>query len=112
MADTQVIELNDNNFDQEVIQATEPVLVDFYGDHCMPCKMLAPTIEQLAGEYAGRAKVAKVNVQDAMHYATQYNISAVPTIFVFKDGIPRRQFTGLKSKDDLANAINEVEAEG
>lgn len=108
---SQVIELNDDNFESEVINADQPVLVDFYGDHCMPCKMLAPTIEQLADEYQGRAKVAKVNVQDAMNYAMQYNISSVPTIFVFKDGVPRRQFMGLKSKADLANAINEVEAE-
>jgi len=81
-----MIELNGQIFEQEVIQATSPVLVDFYAPWCGPCKMLAPALESLAAEFAGRIKFAKVNVDEAGELAVRYGISGVPTLLLFNNG--------------------------
>jgi thioredoxin 1 len=81
-----IVELTEDNFESEVLQAAAPVLVDFYAPWCGPCKMLAPVLDALAGEFTGRIKFAKVNVDDAAELATRYGISGVPTLVLFKNG--------------------------
>lgn len=81
-----VAELNENEFETEVLQATGLVLVDFYAPWCGPCKMLAPLLEETASEFAGRLKIVKVNVDDAPELAMRYNIAGVPTLMLFRDG--------------------------
>jgi thioredoxin 1 len=82
----KIIELDEKSFEREVTQANLPVLVDFYATWCGPCKMLAPLLEKLAGEFVGRAKFAKVNVDDAGELATRFGITGVPTLILFQGG--------------------------
>ncbi|MBM4430832.1 MAG: thioredoxin, partial [Chloroflexi bacterium] len=80
------IHVNDANFEKAVLQSPLPVLVDFWAPWCSPCRMVAPLLEQLAGEYAGRLVVAKVNVDDDLQYASQYGVQGIPTLLFIKDG--------------------------
>jgi thioredoxin 1 len=84
----KLIEVNQSNFETEVLQAKTPVVVDFYAEWCGPCKMLAPILEQLAGEFEGRIKFAKVNVDTAPELAGSCDVTAVPTLALFRDGQP------------------------
>ena len=103
-----VTEFNLANFETEVAACDMPVLVDFWAPWCGPCKMLGPTIEQLAGEYAGKAKVGKVNVDDNQDLAAQFGIRGIPTVLLFKGGEQVGSFVGMKSKEELAKALNEA----
>jgi thioredoxin len=106
------IELDETNFDPEVLQAAGPVLVDVYAPWCGPCKMLAPLLEQLAGEFTGKIKFAKLNVDDAPELAGRYDITGVPTLMLFRDGKPVDQMVGLAApralKTWLEKAANET----
>jgi thioredoxin 1 len=108
MASQHVQEFTDANFDNEVIKSGAPVLVDFWAEWCMPCRMLSPTIEAVASEFAGQVKVGKVDTDSNRNVALKYNISAIPTVILFKDGQVRKKFVGLTSKDDLAAAMREA----
>ena len=108
MAGANVLELTDANFEGEVINADVPVLVDFWAEWCMPCKMIAPTIEQLAGEYVGKLKVGKMDTDANRNISMQFGISAIPTLIVFKNGEVAKKFVGLQQKADLKAAIDEV----
>jgi len=108
MSSANVLELTDENFDAEVLNADVPVLVDFWAEWCMPCKMLAPTIDEIAEEYAGRIKVGKVDTDSARQAAGKLGISAIPTVILFKDGALSKKFVGLQSKQDLKAAIDEA----
>jgi len=88
------IELNEANFQSEVLDSELPVLVDFWGEHCGPCKRLAPLLDQLAGEMAGQAKVGKVDAGMNMPIATRYGVRAVPNLLFFKNGEVKDQFIG------------------
>jgi thioredoxin 1 len=88
-------ELNEANFDREVLQAERPVLVDFYAPWCGPCKMLAPALDALAREFEGRARIVKVNVDDAPGLAARYEISGVPTLLFFDQGEVVDEVVGL-----------------
>lgn len=108
MENEYVKEFTDDTFEDEVIKSDVPVLVDFWAEWCMPCRMLAPTIEQLAEEYAGKAKVGKLDTDANRDAAVKYGISAIPTVILFKDGEIQKKFVGLQSKGDFAAALDEA----
>lgn len=100
------IQVNDANFDQEVIKSGIPVLVDFWAPWCGPCRMLGPVIDELAKEYAGKVKVCKLNTDEAQDTAGKYQISAIPTILLFKGGKLSQQLVGLQPKEELKKQMD------
>jgi thioredoxin 1 len=102
------IHLTTTNFDTEVLDSTIPVLVDFWAEWCMPCKMIAPTVDQLAKDYAGKLKVCKVNVDQENELAAQHNIVSIPTLLLFKDGKVVRQKVGAVPKHELENLVKDI----
>lgn len=103
-----VIELTDATFDNTVHNSDVPVLVDFWAPWCGPCKMIAPIIKEIAEEYADKAKICKLDTDEARDSAMEFGISAIPTIILFKDGQVQKKWVGLTSKKDLAEAIDEL----
>ena len=101
MASNNVVILTQENFQTEVLSSSVPVLVDFYTDWCGPCKMLAPILEELAGDYTGKVKFGKVNAEEQQDLAVQYGIRAFPTMLMFDKGQVSQQILGLKSKREL-----------
>ncbi len=95
------ITLTKDNFEQEVMNSDLPVLVDFWAVWCGPCQMLAPTVEQLAEEYAGKVKVGKVNVDEQPELAQRYGIMSIPTLILFKDGQVANQTMGVQPKESI-----------
>lgn len=108
MADEAVLEVTDDNFDEQVLKSDVPVLVDFWAEWCMPCRMVAPTIDELAKEYAGKVKVGKLDTDANRNVPVQYGISAIPTIILFKDGEVAHKFVGVTSKQDFAAELDKV----
>ncbi len=108
MASDKVLELTDGNFEIEVIQSDVPVLVDFWAEWCMPCKMIGPVVEELAGEYAGKAKVGKMDTDSNRETGVKFGISAIPTLMLFKGGEVVKKFVGLQQKADLKAALDEA----
>src|ERR1041384_8186034 len=106
MASENVKEFTDQNFESEVLKSAVPVLVDFWAEWCMPCKMLTPTIEKLAASYAGKVKVGKVDTDSNRDTAMKYGISAIPTVILFKDGQVAQKFVGLRKEDDFKEALD------
>ena len=98
MAEGNILTLTDANFDQEVLRANEPVLVDFWAEWCGPCKMLVPLLNDLAAEYQGRIKFGKVNVDEHQRLAGKYGITNIPTLLLFKSGEVTAQMVGLGGK--------------
>lgn len=96
------------DFEQEVLRAAEPVLVDFYATWCGPCRALAPTLDQLAGDLAGQARVVKLDVDQAPELARRYGISSIPCLVVFKSGREVERFVGLAPKSRLAGALQQA----
>jgi thioredoxin 1 len=101
-----VPEINDDNFDVEVLQSSEPVLVDFWAPWCGPCRHIAPLVEELAGENSGSAKVMKLNVDEAPRAAQNYGVSSIPTLMIFKNGEVVDRFVGVQPKNRLQDAID------
>lgn len=104
------IQLTDDTFDKDVVQAPEPVLVDFWAPWCGPCRMLAPVIEELAKEYTGKVKVAKINTDDHPNAASRYKISAIPTLLFFKGGKVVEQLVGVHSKAEIKKTLDTLVA--
>ena len=100
------LEFTDANFQEEVLSSSGPVLVDFWAEWCGPCKAIGPVIEELATEYADKAKIGKVDIDSNRDTAMQYNIQSIPSILIFKDGQVIETMVGMKSKEDLAAAID------
>ncbi len=101
----EVLVIDEQNFEKEVLQSDVPVLVDFWATWCAPCQMIAPIIESLAEEYAGRLKVGKVNVDENSQLAIKYGIRAIPTLLLFKEGKVVEQMVGVQPKDTIRNVI-------
>ena len=102
---SQVNEVTDDSFQQEVLDADQPVLVDFWESWCAPCRMLAPTIDEVAKDFEDRAKVVKLNVDENGTTSMKYNIKGIPTLLLFKDGVIKDQIVGATSKDNIARMI-------
>ena len=98
----------DTNFEADVLKSAVPVLVDFWAEWCGPCRMLGPTIEEIAKEYAGKVKVGKVNVDDNPGIAAKYGIRSIPTVMLFKAGQVVEQMVGVQPKDALKKRIDEA----
>ena len=105
MASEHVVELNDSNFDSVVSAATDPVLVDFWAPWCAPCKMLSPLIDEIAGETAGKFKIAKVNVDDAPGVAQKFGVRSIPTLVFLKAGEKVDQVVGVLGKADIVKRL-------
>ena len=101
MASDQIVELTDDNFDQQIQRSNGPVLVDFWASWCPPCRTIAPSLEQLAEEMAGQARVAKINVDENGDLANRFGIRSIPTLMVFKDGRVVDQVIGAVPKEQL-----------
>ena len=105
MDNSATVNLDESNFDREVIQSDKPVIVDFWAERCGPCKMIAPLLDEVAREKNGAVKVGKVNVDENQSLSFKYNIRAIPALLFFKNGQLRDQVTGVTSKKDLLNRI-------
>jgi len=92
---TFVTEVNDANFESEVLQSSQPVLVDFWAAWCAPCQMLAPTVESVAEQYQGQAKVVKLNVDESVDSSSRYGIKGIPTLILFRDGQEAERVVGV-----------------
>ena len=108
MAGQNVKEFTDGNFEEEVLKSSEPVLVDFWAEWCGPCRMLAPTIDKIANEYQGKVKVGKLDTDVNRDVSIKYNISAIPTVILFKDGQVAQKFVGLRQERDFKEAIDKL----
>jgi len=102
------VEVNGNNFQKEVLESPIPVLVDFWASWCMPCRMLAPTIEKLAEENRGKLKVCKLNTDENQNIAAQYGIQGIPTSIVFKEGKEVGRTVGVMSKEKLQEKLDPI----
>jgi len=106
MKNGKVITLTRENFDEEVINSSDVVLVDFWAPWCEPCRAIGPIIDELAEEYDGKAKIAKLNVDDEGELAAKYKIMSIPTIIIFKNGEAVEKLLGARSKSDLSQLID------
>lgn len=105
---SQVLEATDSNFDQEVFGSDGPVLVDFSATWCGPCKRLEPIVREIAGDYSGRLKVVKVDVDKAPKVAAKFGVMSVPTVLLIKDGVVKDQMIGIVSKQALSDRVDKV----
>ena len=105
MAGANILTLKDSNFDTEVLKADVPVLVDFWATWCGPCKMMAPTVDAIAAEYAGKLKVAKLDVDEAGGTAMRYNIQGIPTLLLFKGGRVVEMSVGAVGKSEVVKML-------
>ncbi|MBT3344850.1 MAG: thioredoxin [Gemmatimonadetes bacterium] len=102
------ITLTDDNFETEVVQSDQPVLVDFWASWCGPCRMVAPIVEELVSEYEGRAKVGKLDVDAAQKTAGEYGIRSIPTLLIFKDGKVADQVIGAVPKTQITEKLDKI----
>jgi thioredoxin 1 len=103
----KLLELTDETFDEEVGAADVPLVVDFWAEWCGPCRMVAPVLEQIAGENEGKVRMAKLNVDDAPGVAQRFGIMSIPTLMVFQDGVAKKRIVGAKGKGQLLEDLAE-----
>jgi thioredoxin 1 len=108
MASPNIVIITDKNFSQEVLSSPVPVLVDFWAEWCGPCKMIAPLLDELADDYAGKVKIAKINVDEYGALSAPYRITAIPTLLLFKGGQVIEQMVGMKSKGALKSSLDKA----
>lgn len=101
------ITITTENFEEEVIKSDKPVLIDFWATWCGPCKMIAPTVEEIAEEYEGKIKVGKVNVDEEPDLTQSFGISSIPTLVLMKDGKPADMMVGLRTKEQIVEMFGE-----
>jgi len=101
-----VLEITDNNFESEVAKSNVPVLVDFWAAWCAPCRMLAPTVEAIAKDYDGKAKVGKLNVDENNEVSAKFGIKGIPTLILFKNGVEQERVVGATTKDNIARMLD------
>ncbi len=106
--ESSVIHLSDDDFETDILKGDKPALVDFWAPWCGPCRAIAPTLEELAAQFKGRVKVAKINIDDNRKTAESYNVRSIPTLILFKDGKAVETVVGLTSKDRLENLLKKV----
>jgi len=102
-----ITNLTDATFDEEIGAAEVPILVDFWAEWCGPCRMVGPVLEQIASEHEGALRVVKVNVDDSPDVARRFEILSIPTLLLFKDGVPKRRMVGAKPKNQIVEELAE-----
>ncbi|MEY4386480.1 MAG: hypothetical protein RLY20_1763, partial [Verrucomicrobiota bacterium] len=102
------LEINESNFATEVLESSQPVLVDFWAAWCGPCKMIAPVLEEIATEQAGRAKIVKINVDENAALAARYGIQSIPTLLYFSGGEMRHQSVGVSGKKNIVSKLESL----
>ncbi len=102
------VTLTSANFEKEVYETHEPVLVDFYADWCGPCRAMGPVVEELAEEYDGKAKICKINIDDNEDIAMQFGVMSIPTFIMFKDGAEATRYIGTQDKSVLKNTLDSL----
>ena len=100
-----VLKIGEENFEKEVLKSEGKVLLDFYADWCMPCKMMSPIIDEIAEELQGKIKVGKINVDNNQELAMKYDVMSIPTIMIFENGTLLKTFIGVTDKDDLLEQL-------
>ena len=108
--DKKYVTLTEANFKAEVLESDKPVLVDFWAGWCGPCRIIAPTIEELAAEFEGKAKIGKVDVDEQQKLAEQFGVRSIPTLLFFNKGKVVEQVVGVASKPDLAEKLKNLQA--
>jgi thioredoxin 1 len=108
MASANVIELTNDNWDQEVMQSDRPVLVDFWAPWCGPCRLLAPKVDKIADQFAGKVKVGKLNIDAAGETASRFGISAIPQLFFFQGGELKERLSGVPSDAEIVKVLNRL----
>jgi thioredoxin 1 len=100
------VNITSDNFDSEVLQSEQPVLMDFWAEWCGPCKMIAPILDQIADEYKGRLQIAKLDVEENQAIAMKYGVRSIPTLMLFKGGVVEAQHIGMLSKEQLITLLD------
>ena len=106
MGGVNVIEFTDGNFEDDVLKADVPVLVDFWAAWCAPCRLLTPTVEAIAKDYSGKARVGKLNVDENNEVSAKFGIKGIPTLILFKNGTEQERVVGATTKDNIARMLD------
>lgn len=102
----KTMEITNVNFDEKVLNSTQPVLVDFWAEWCAPCRMLSPVIDEVAGQYSEKARIGKVNIDEQPELAQRFGVMSIPTLILFKDGTVTSRSVGVVAKDKISGMID------
>jgi thioredoxin 1 len=108
MASAAVLEVNDSNFEQEVLKSPQPVMIDFWAAWCGPCKAIAPLVDEIANQYNGKLKVVKMDVDRNAATPQRYGVRGIPTLLLIKDGQVKKQIVGYKGKEELQREVDSI----